>query len=212
MTSNLLRPTGSQVGDRVWPVERGYDLVAEAYDHWYWQAFWRANEFPLVAQVLKAHVTSLTALDAGTGTGLYLSLLQQNGYTSTGLDISLEMIRSARKNLGADARLVQGALEAGPFRTAEFDMVIASRVLSHIERLDEAMNELARVTKRGGRLVLTDVSAQHKYVRTRIPTRAGDVHIETFKHHIADLLSDARRFGAWQVERIESVRFCDLIE
>lgn len=44
MSLNLLRPTGSQLGGRVWRVECGYDLVAEDYDQWYWQAFWRAQE------------------------------------------------------------------------------------------------------------------------------------------------------------------------
>jgi SAM-dependent methyltransferase len=173
-------------------------------------------EFNLVLNVYADRVVNLDTTapdrDAGSGTGLYLRLLQGNGYESTGLDISREMLRSARRNLGPSARLVQGVLEASPFRKAEFDVVVASRVLSHIERLDEAMNELARITKRGGRLILTDVSAHHNYVRTRIPNRTGDVHIETFKHDIVELLSDARRFAGWRVERMKNVRFCDLLE
>jgi ubiquinone/menaquinone biosynthesis C-methylase UbiE len=121
------------------------------------------------------------------------------------------MLRTARKNLGASAHLVRGVLEAAPFRTGAFDLVIACRVLSHVKRPDEAMKELARVTKPGGRLLLTDVSPKHNYVTTRIPTRAGDVHIETFKRDIAEVLSNACRFAGWQVERMENVRFCDLI-
>jgi SAM-dependent methyltransferase len=185
--------------------------VAEDYDRWYWQAFWRVNELPLVARELGVNVSSLTALDAGTGTGQYLSVLQRKGYRSSGLDISREMLRMARRNLGAGAHLVRGVLEAAPFRTAAFDVVIACRVLSHVERLDEAMKELARVTRPGGQLLLTDVSAEHNYVTTRIPTRGGDVHIETFKHDIAEVLSNACRFGGWRIERMENVRFCDLI-
>jgi ubiquinone/menaquinone biosynthesis C-methylase UbiE len=212
MSPNLLRPTGSLVGGRVWPVDDGYNLVAKDYDQWYWQAFWRANEVPLITREIGAHITSLTALDAGTGTGQYLGVLQRKGYRSAGLDISGEMLRKARKNLGTSARLVRGMLEAAPFLTGAFDLVVACRVLSHVERLDEAMKELARVTKLGGRLLLADVSAQHNYVTTRIPTRAGDVHIETFKHDIPAVLSNARRFEGWQVERMENVRFCELIE
>src|SRR5579884_3808769 len=141
MSSNLLRPTGSQVGGRVWPVDCGYNLVAEDYDRWYWQAFWRANELPLVARELGVSVTSLRALDAGTGTGQYLGVLQRNGYRSSGLDLSREMLRIARRNLGESAHLVRGVLEAAPFITAAFDVVIACRVLSHVARLDEAMKE-----------------------------------------------------------------------
>jgi ubiquinone/menaquinone biosynthesis C-methylase UbiE len=211
MISNVLRPTGSQMGGKVWPVDQGYDLVAENYDQWYWQAFWRVNELPLVARELGTNVTSLTALDAGTGTGQYLSVLQGKGYRSSGLDISREMLRMARRNLGAGAHLVRGVLEAAPFRTATFDVVIACRVLSHVERLGESMKELARITRPGGRLLLTDVSAKHNYIRTRIPTRAGDVHIETYKHDITEVFSKACPFDGWRMERMENVRFCDLI-
>lgn len=211
MRSNLLRPTGNQLGSRVWQVPDGYNLVAKDYDQWYWQAFWRANEVPLVTRELRPSRTTLTALDAGTGTGQYLRVLQRKGYRPTGLDVSSEMLRMARKKLGTHANLVRGMLEAVPFRTAVFDLVVACRVLSHVERLDEAMEELTRVTKRGGRLLITDVSAQHNYVTTRVPTRAGDVHIETFKRNMPEVFSNASRLGGWQIERMKTVHFCDLI-
>lgn len=211
MRSSVLKRIGSHTADKVWPVGRGYNLVAGEYDQWYWQAFWRVNELPIVVRELGVGVTAMTALDAGTGTGQYLHVLQRRGYRSSGLDISGEMLRVARRKLGASARLVLGALESTPFRTAAFDVVIACRVLSHVERLDVAMKELARVTRPGGRLLLTDVSAEHNYVTTRIPTRAGTVHIETFKHDTAEVFSKACRYGGWQVDRMEEVRFRDLI-
>ncbi|MBL8174894.1 MAG: class I SAM-dependent methyltransferase [Bryobacterales bacterium] len=211
MRSTALRTTASQFADRVWPADRGYDLVAGEYDRWYWQAFWRANELPLVVRELGACTTGLSALDAGTGTGQYLGVLQQQGYESTGLDVSGEMLRMARRKLGADSHLVLGALESAPLHAEAFDVVIACRVLSHVKRLDVAFKELARVTKPGGRLLLTDVSAEHNYVTTRIPTRSGDVRIQTFKHDTSAVFSSGTRYAGWQVERMEEIRFRDLI-
>ncbi len=211
MDSRLLKPTGNKFGGRVWPAASGYDLAAETYDQWYWQAFWRANEMPLVARELGTAAGGATALDAGTGTGQYLEVLQRGGYQTFGIDVSREMLQRARTKLGARATLVRGALQHCPFVTAAFDVVIACRVLSHIEGLDEATLELARVTRPGGRLLFTDVSEKHKYVTTRIPTSAGDVHIETYKHGAAEVLATARRFGLWELEFLKDVRFRDLV-
>lgn len=210
MDQHFLKPSGTQLGKRIWAVREGYDLAASTYDDWYWQAFWRANEMPLILSELSAGVGK-TALDVGTGTGEYAYVLQSRSYRTSGLDASRGMLTVAQKKLGGSSLLVQGAAEAIPFRTATFDLVIACRVLSHINRLDDAFAELSRVTKIGGRLLISDVSSHHAYTATRIPTAAGDVHIETFKHDVTEVRESGERMGGWRVQALREVRYKDLI-
>jgi SAM-dependent methyltransferase len=210
MSARLLRPSGIPLGGRVWPAREGYDLAAASYDNWYWQAFWRANEFPLVSVEITPR-TGARALDVGSGTGLYLKLLRERGYQAMGIDSSLEMLRVSWQRLGSRKGLVAGDLQRLPLVTASLDLVIAARVLSHVADLEQALRELARVTRSGGCLVVTDVSATHRYVTTRIPTPAGDVHVETHKHGANDFTVLAQATGLWELESLREVRFRELI-
>ena len=99
--------------------------------------------------------------------------------------MSGEMLRIARTRLGSRATLVRGAIE-----------------------VDAAIKELARLTKPGGRLLLTDVSAEHNYVTTRIPTSDGDVHIKTFKHRASELVASSQELRSWRVERMDETFSC----
>lgn len=40
--------------------------------------------------------------------------------------------------------------------------------------------------------------------------RSANVHIETYKHTVQQLVAAAQRFGYWRVERVESVTCKDL--
>jgi uncharacterized protein YbaR (Trm112 family) len=51
--------------------------------------------------------------------------------------------------IAAPAPLVQGDIEHLPFRDKVFDFVIASHILEHVDKPDQACRELARVGKRG---------------------------------------------------------------
>lgn len=205
------RPTGRVLGSRVWPVVQGYDLVAEYYNEWYWQLFWEGNERPLIVRELKrVRSRASPALDAGTGTGMYLRELSRLGIRCTGLDTSQAMLDQARQMLEAPISLIRGSVDRLPFVDRAFNLVTACRVLSHVRDLGHAMKELGRVTRPEGRLIVSDLSAAHDYSETRIPIPDGDVHIETYKHSVEQLVNEARRSGYWHVRRFRSVAYKDL--
>jgi len=205
------RPSGRVLANRIWPAVAGYELVAPYYDEWYWQAFWEANERPLIARELeRMQCHSSVALDSGTGTGMYLRELARLGARCVGLDTSRAMLDRARKRLVKPIPLVCGSVDQLPFLDRTFHLVTACRVLSHVRDVQRAMKEFGRVTKPGGRLVVSDVSASHNYTTARIPIPDGDVHIETYKHTVQQLVAAAQRLGYWRVERIESVAYKDL--
>jgi ubiquinone/menaquinone biosynthesis C-methylase UbiE len=149
------------------------------------------------------------ALDAGTGTGQYLKILDARGIRSVGLDLSLEMLRRARLHV-PKSKTVCGSVQYCPFKNETFDLVLACRVLSHVPNLELAFSELARITKPSGRAIFSDVSASHNYEATRIPTPRGDVHIETYKHSNEKIASMATQSGFWAIEFLRDVHFRDL--
>lgn len=212
MSERVRHPTGVVYGNRVWPAVAGYELVSTYYDQWYWQSFWRANERPLIIEKIKKCGSCATpALDVGTGTGLYLEELSRLNIECVGVDVSQAMLDQAKKQLPTSVRLVFGTVEKLTFPDKTFNLVIACRVLSHVANLNIAMQELGRVTNIGRSLIVSDVSASHNYITTRIPTPDGDVHIETYKHSVDQLVSAAEYSGYWKVDYIKSVAYEDLL-
>ncbi|HZM35319.1 MAG TPA: class I SAM-dependent methyltransferase [Burkholderiales bacterium] len=111
---------------------------------------------PLFGAALDAaRVTSGTRLlDAGCGAGLLALLANLRGAQVTALDASPGLLAVARQRLpAADVR--EGDLEALPFADASFDAVTAVNSLFYAQNMGAAMNELVRVVRPGGRLVVT---------------------------------------------------------
>lgn len=96
------------------------------------------------------------ALDAACGTGRVTALLASLGHDVVATDLSPEMLAVAREKL-PDVEFRIGNLLDLPFDDASFDLVTCSLALAHFENLEPAIGELARVTARGGRVVISDI-------------------------------------------------------
>lgn len=86
-------------------------------------------------------------LDVGCGSKPYRSLFDVESYV--GLDIDSE---GTRKRGIAD-HLYDGS--TFPFSDASFDSALCNQVLEHVFNPDKFIGEIARVLKRGGKLLLT---------------------------------------------------------
>ncbi len=97
-------------------------------------------------------------LDAGCGTGFALTrlLARHDTFELTGLDASPDMLEQARTRLPAAVQLIRGDLTEMPFATERFDAVITMNALHFLDDPAQAVDELKRVIKPGGRLVITD--------------------------------------------------------
>jgi len=76
-----------------------------------------------------------------------------------GLDASEAMIAEARRRASERRVAVTfevGDVEALPFPDATFDVCRASRLLEHLSDAGRALSEMARVTRRGGRVIVFD--------------------------------------------------------
>lgn len=121
-----------------------------------WAAFVEQTALPLFAAALDAaRVTAGTRLlDAGCGTGLLALLAQLRGAEVAAIDAAGGMVEVAKSRLrGADVRV--GDLELLPFADASFDAVIGVNSVFYADDMTAATNEIARVVRPGGVVVLT---------------------------------------------------------
>jgi ubiquinone/menaquinone biosynthesis C-methylase UbiE len=97
-------------------------------------------------------------LDVGCGTGRWLRRYERLGYQATGLDLTLGMLSLARKNR-TQSPLVGGESSRLPFKDSSFDAVSDITVVQHQlpASQPQAISEMLRVIKPGGRLILMEL-------------------------------------------------------
>jgi ubiquinone/menaquinone biosynthesis C-methylase UbiE len=97
-------------------------------------------------------------LEVAVGTGLNLGKYPHD-VKLTGIDLSEEMLgiaRSRAQELGRSVDLQQGDAHALPFADDAFDTVVCTFGLCAIPNLEAALDEMARVLRPGGKLILVD--------------------------------------------------------
>jgi SAM-dependent methyltransferase len=87
----------------------------------------------------------------GCGVGMYLSRLEQDAAQAVGLDIEHERTVEAHQ---IASQVVCGAGERLPFPPASFDLILSHEVLEHVQDDRQAVCEIVRTLRPGGRLVL----------------------------------------------------------
>jgi ubiquinone/menaquinone biosynthesis C-methylase UbiE len=105
------------------------------------------------------NLTDKRVLDVGCGKGRFARVLQeQNPATEIwGLDISEEMLRF----VPAGIHTVAGSMTELPFAASAFDFVYATESLEHAVEIERAVQEMCRVLKPGGKLLIVDKNVEH---------------------------------------------------
>lgn len=106
-------------------------------------------------------------LDVGCGTGVFLDLLREHGFSGVGLDASAHAAAACRER---DHEVVQGDAVAGVRRMARrgeaFDGVLIAHVIEHLDpwRAVELLRAIATVLVPGGRLVIVTPNLRNAIV------------------------------------------------
>jgi ubiquinone/menaquinone biosynthesis C-methylase UbiE len=102
-------------------------------------------------------VRGLNVLEIGCGEGAFARLLAERGANVTAADFSPVAVESASELLEdfPACRAIVADIEAIPFSDEEFDLVVSEETLEHVPHPRRGLEELVRVTKRGGRLIVT---------------------------------------------------------
>jgi len=92
-------------------------------------------------------------LDAGCGTGLFSQAAAARGAEVTAMDVGPNLL--ARVEAKCRCETAVGDVLALPFPDSRFDIVLCTEVIEHTPQPGTAIDELARVLRPGGTLVLT---------------------------------------------------------
>ena len=125
-----------------------YDTFSETYEakrHYGYHQFLDDTEFGLIER----YCSGAEVLEVGCGTGLILKRVAQQAKRSVGVDISPGMLEHAKKR-GLDVH--EGTATNLPFDDESFDLVYSFKVLAHVEGIAQALSEMHRVTRPGGRI------------------------------------------------------------
>ncbi len=142
---------------------------------------------PLLPPLANKHV-----LDLACGTGRWLDwLLAEGAGSGVGIDGSTAMLARAQEKTNLRRRLVKADCRKLPLASAVFDLVICSFALGHIAKLESVAQEMARITKPGADVFLSDLHPR-AYVRgwrTGFRDQHGAVEVETWSHSLPELLA-----------------------
>ena len=90
-------------------------------------------------------------LDDGCGLGTYLDALEP--FTPHRFGLEVELDRAVRA-LPTAAGIVQAVGEAVPFAPNSFDLLLSNEVIEHVEDDCQTVEEMVRVVKPGGRIII----------------------------------------------------------
>ena len=113
---------------------------------------WRAGQERRLAMVHQyAPLTDKRVLDIGCGLGMYTSAFQRYTPRVFGVEIEGERARDARSRAKGVAQAVGETL---PFHNAAFDVVFSHEVLEHVHDDVACAQEIVRVTRPSGRIII----------------------------------------------------------
>jgi excisionase family DNA binding protein len=120
--------------------------------------------------------------DLGAGTGYLAKGLAQHAKKVWAVDTSPAMLAVARKDFAAagitNTEFCEGDALDLPLPDQSQNMVFANLLLHHLSEPAVAINEMFRIAKDGGQVIITDVNA-HNYIWTK--TEKSDLHLG-FEH------------------------------
>jgi len=168
---------------------------AEGYERW--ASTYDGAPNPLLAceeryvAPLLTELGEKSVLDLACGTGRWLERVTALGCSSgVGLDCSSAMLRVAAGKNGIRRRLVRATCECLPFPDAGFDLAICSFALGHIADLGSAAHEIARVTRTGADVLVSDLHPAAYAQGWRVGFRDGEapVQIEMWSRPVDEIV------------------------
>jgi len=133
------------------------DEIWEAKAEWWRDTFAAGDDPEYVEQILplaREHLAGARrVLDVGTGEGQIARAAAEVGVEDvTGVDGSVAMLAEAVAR-GGGPRYLRADVRALPFADGSFDAVSLCLVLEHVADLAQAVDEIARVVRTGGRFL-----------------------------------------------------------
>jgi SAM-dependent methyltransferase len=136
-------------------------LVSAREGHRIWSASYHATPNPLLALEARllpefiGPVAFRRVVDVAFGTGRWAARLAECGADVIGIDFCAEMLDCAPARVRS--RLVLADAARLPIAPETADLTICSFAAAYFPDLERTVSEMARITKPGGRLVISDL-------------------------------------------------------
>ncbi len=134
---------------------------------------------------LAGHLEGLHVLDIGTGSGLMAAVLAGSHAFVTTVDINFETILRARDRVGGMESGILSLIDLVvadalclPFEADLFDAVFSFDSMHHMPDCGAAAEELERVLKPGGRIVIADLNQSGLAAIRALNAERGEAHPE----------------------------------
>lgn len=160
----------------------------------------------------------LSILDIGTGTGFFCFLLAAEGHRMTGIDLTEEMIRGARRTqrtLGLPAEFFVMDAEAPRFAPGSFDAILTRNLTCFLPDLAAAYRNWRGLLRDGG--VLINFDADYYYDPVERPLPAIHSHSDltdsqrlAYRHISAEMKALQRPRPQWDVELLRSAGYREI--
>ncbi len=149
-------------------ITRANDGLKDTYDKLYrgnrdlWGPEHRQELVTLLQHIGEGHGRS--ALDIGSGNGQNLIFLAQHGFAVTGIDVSSEAIKNAKKNM--EDKKVAGTFVVGDVMKTgiqgTFDVIMSSYTMHHLYDKDKEqfLEEIMGHVREGGHVLLAFFTAE----------------------------------------------------
>jgi SAM-dependent methyltransferase len=167
------------------------------YDVWHQRAYdanpshdeaaspWYQLVREYIGGMAEGGIAGLRILEVACGRGGFVRELARAGARVTGCDFSSAALRAASTKLRAanatpSAALIQGDAQNLPFADNTFDLVVSCETIEHLPDVKSAMRGIYRVTRPGGKLLLTTptyanfMGLYELYASVRHPGRKDD--------------------------------------
>lgn len=150
--------------------EQLFDNWPLKYEQWFQTPIGR-----LVKSIELAHIMELLApgsndhiLDVGCGTGIFTENYRQAGARVTGIDLAWPMLAYAvRKQTLAGMSPAVADMRSLPFADGSFDKTVSITALEFVADAPGAVQELLRVTRKGGKLVIATLNSASPWAEKR---------------------------------------------
>jgi ubiquinone/menaquinone biosynthesis C-methylase UbiE len=186
-------------------------LISPVEGHRLWAASYDNHPNPLLAldlRVLSERLGPLKGLrifDVACGTGRWMSAALLEGANVTGIDLCREMLTIAASKPALRGRLALAQADALPVVDGSADLVLCSFAMSYFPSAAAALAEMARITRRGGRVVISDLHPDACDAGWKRSFRSGGSVYELIHHNYsnAQLNAAAEQLAlrhAWQAD------------
>ena len=147
------------IAERTRKTQQFFNSIAEDWDKLSKEVL---GSFSLPEAIARIMPQCAVACDLGCGTGSVLEVMLEKAGLAIGVDGSARMLELAQKRFSPDNSRISlriGDLAHLPLRDGEADFVTLNLVLHHLSTPVDVLQEVFRIIKPGGRLVITDYTS-----------------------------------------------------